>query len=96
MVSARRPLTAVEKQEIWDMLVATVARNIELDKLYERTAIADFEAMVSQNIALGAPDRETAIRWLVDSLDLGKTAQDAGYVCYELGLPYSMAPLFAR
>ena len=55
----------------------------------EKNNIAEFEAQIKHNIAAGATDRETAIRWILEAEGLLEE-QDYGYICYSLGLPYSM------
>ena len=49
-------------------------------------------------LGLGAPDRQTAIRWIVESLELTENdlCYGADYVCYCLGLPYSCSTLFTE
>ena len=41
-----------------------------------------------------AGSREDAIRWLIQAEGLDQE-YDAGYICYNLGLPYSMEKIFA-
>lgn len=55
--------------------------------------VTEFEAQVKHTIAAGAGDKETAIRWIVDGEGLGNE-KDMGYICYSLGLPYSMEKEF--
>ena len=51
----------------------------------EKEAIAKFEQHVTNTICMGARDRETALRWIMDA----STANgDWEYLCYDLGLPY--------
>ena len=45
-----------------------------------------FEKRVEETIALGAKNRETAIKWIHDAED---TDNDDEYLCYRLGLPYT-------
>ena len=62
----------------------------------EHLAACKFEQRVLDLIAMGAGDRETAIRWIVQSLNPHSTDLMYGgeWVCYELGLEYSLAPMF--
>jgi|TARA_R110000764_G_scaffold157773_1_gene245589 hypothetical protein len=46
-----------------------------------------FEANVSSMIEMGAADRSTAIRWIVDANGMGDE-DDIGYIEYQLGLPF--------
>lgn len=52
----------------------------------EAAVIKSFEAEIDDVIALGAGDRETAIRWIAQA---NGEERDAGFLCYLLGLPYS-------
>jgi urocanate hydratase len=74
-------------QEEADRMSEAVSRAIEEERVRENQAIAAFEQSIENLISMGAGDRKTAIRWICDAVDHGG---DLGYVCYELGLPYSM------
>lgn len=79
-----RPETSDERrQEIWDQLI--VAHEAEMERYYaaQEEGKARFEADVEKTIAYGAPDRETAIRWMTDAVDGG-----ADYLEYSYNLPY--------
>jgi hypothetical protein len=84
-----------ERNTIWDGLCRDVEDSIEEDRAREREAVASYEARLVELQELGAPDRETAIAWLVDSLrGPDHLWQEPGEVCYELGLPFSMEKEF--
>jgi hypothetical protein len=54
-------------------------------KADEADAIAKFEQHVINTMCMGARDRETALRWIMDA----STANgDWEYLCWDLGLPY--------
>ena len=59
----------------------------------EKQKIAEFDAQIKHNIAAGAEDKSTAIRWILDAEGLIEE-KDMGYICYSLGLPYSMEKEF--
>ena len=59
----------------------------------EHRALANFEARIAEYVALGASDRETAIRWILQAEGLDNE-YDAGYVCYHLGLNYDKRDMF--
>jgi hypothetical protein len=95
------------KQAIWDYLcdecdAQIVALCDECDaqivaqKVRDDEALKDFEARVAQTIQLGAPDRDTAILWIVDSLDLSENDlwYGAEYVCHRLHLSYDNYGVF--
>jgi hypothetical protein len=66
-------LGAIIKQE-------DIARNAA-----ETEAIEKFEKHVTDTICMGARDRETALRWIMDASNANG---DWEYLCYDLGLPY--------
>ena len=51
----------------------------------EKEAIAKFEQHVTNTICMGARDRETALRWIMDASNANG---DWEYLCYDLGLPF--------
>jgi hypothetical protein len=54
-------------------------------KAAETEAIEKFEQHVINTIGMGARDRETALRWIMDASNANG---DWEYLCYDLGLPY--------
>jgi hypothetical protein len=51
----------------------------------EQDAVRKFEQHVTNTICMGARDRETALRWIMDASNANG---DWEYLCYDLGLPY--------
>ena len=88
--------TDAEKQVEWDRLLRALDAANKEEEAREAAAVSDFEARVQANIELGAVDREQAVMWIVDSLNLTEydLAYGGSYVCYELGLPYRMQAEF--
>ena len=84
------------KQQIWDGLCREVEDELARERAEEALAVESFERGVTAALLLGAADRETAIRWVVEGLELSDADLMYGgtYVCFELGLPYSMSGLF--
>jgi len=84
------------KQAEWDYLCDECDQQIAAQKVRDDEALKDFQARVDQMIELGAVDRDMAILWIVDSLDL--TENDlwygAEYVCHRLHLSYDNYGLF--
>lgn len=68
---------------------AQLARVIEQEdvarKAAEAEAITKFEQHVTNTICMGARDRETALRWIMDASNANG---DWEYMCWDLGLPY--------
>mgnify|MGYP006292520043 CR=1 FL=1 len=55
------------------------------DEVRQQANIVRFERRVEETIAMGAGDRETAIRWIHDAEN---THGDDDYLCFTLDLPY--------
>lgn len=60
-------------------------QRIEEEKM-QKECIAKFEQCVTDTIAMGAKDRATALRWIMDASDANG---DWDYFCYLNGLPYN-------
>lgn len=75
-----------EKQKIWDVLIENLEASIAEENQMQAIAISNFEDRVQETIQLGAKDRETAIRWL---LDASSANGDLEYFCYLNNLPYT-------
>lgn len=75
--------------EDWARVFADLAAicddNNKAREAAEAAAINAFDKRIAQLIAIGAPDRDTAIRWLHDA---EATNGDPEFLCYCLGLPY--------
>ena len=56
------------------------------EKRIQEENVAKFEQHVTNTICMGARDRETALRWIMDASEAGG---DWEYFCYLNGLPYS-------
>lgn len=86
------------KQLIWDNLLTELEESMEADRVRDELAVAEFESVLeeiqkSMNVA-----RDAAIRAYVDSLNIDEHCKGYGasYICFEAGLPYSMAQLFVE
>jgi hypothetical protein len=73
----------MKEADFWE---GEVVRAIKEEKSREAYAIAEFEVLIEDTIAMGAGDRETAIRWLKTADDWFEN--DEGYFEYHYGLPY--------
>lgn len=74
-----------EKQQTWDDLLVALDRAIAEEKASQLDGIMRFEALVTKNIELGAKDRKTALRWIMDASEANG---DWEYFCYLNFLPY--------
>ena len=72
-----------------DYISRAVKEQMALEAEMEKEAVARYEASIREYQTMGAATREDAIRWLLQAEGLDKE-HDAGYICYHLGLPYSM------
>ena len=76
-----------------DYISRSVKEQMELEARMEAEAVERFEKAIGEYQAMGAEDRETAIRWVLQAEGL-ENEYDPSYVCYSLGLPYEMAKEF--
>ena len=81
-----------DKQLIWDLLLKELDERIAEENDYHEASVKKFYEQVNLIISLGAEDSNAAVRWLVGSADID--TMDKGYICYCLGLPYSMEAVF--
>lgn len=77
--------TIEQFQQEFEYLGRVIADNENQRKVFEADAIAKFEQHVTNTICMGARDRETALRWIMDASNANG---DWEYLCYDLGLPY--------
>lgn len=80
-------------QEEADRMSDAVTDAIREREFTDAQAVEALEARIADLLDMGASDRDTAIRWICDSVDHGG---DLGYVCYELGVPYNMVDEFQK
>ena len=66
-------------------LGVAIEREETARKAAEAEAIDKFERHVVNTICMGAGNRETALRWIMDASNANG---DWEYLCYDLGLPY--------
>jgi hypothetical protein len=88
-----KSMSMEQLKEEADYISRSVKNAIEEEEKMEKEAIENFENNISNNLEMGAKTREDAIRWVLQSEGLDKE-QDASYICYNLGLPYSMEKVF--
>lgn len=77
--------TLADWEHEWEVLRRALDQRIADEAESEAAAVVEFEARIVKLIDMGAADRETAIRWIADAEG---AAEDSGYLCYLLGLPY--------
>ena len=77
--------TLEQFQQEFEYLGRVIADNENQRKVFEADAIEKFEKHVTDTICMGAGNRETALRWIMDASNANG---DWEYLCYDLGLPY--------
>jgi hypothetical protein len=77
----------VTKEE-YDSLLEEHDRYMVEETEREARAIKRFEESIAKTIAIGAGDRETAIRWLKDALDEGRESDEYFEYCNQLPYGY--------
>ena len=56
-----------EKQEMWDIMTATLEANAKAERAQELKDVAQMEADIGAYMAFGARDRKDALRWMTQS-----------------------------
>jgi hypothetical protein len=74
-------------------LCAVAKETADEEKRYEEAAYQTFLKRITEAMKLGASDKETAIKWILQAEGL-ENEKDAGYICYNLGLSYDKEYLF--
>ena len=69
----------------FDMLAKVIEAEEIARKEAEAIAVEKFEQHVTNTICMGARDRETALRWIMDA---STASGDWEYFCFLNGLPY--------
>ena len=82
-----------ELEEELDRLCAVAKEQADEEKKWEEAAYQTFLKQIAENLKLGAGDKETAIKWILEAEGLDKE-QDTGYICYSLGLDYDKEFMF--
>jgi hypothetical protein len=80
------------KQEIWEDLIVLHEAEIVESARQELDAQRQFELRVTQAQKMGAGDRDTAIRWILDADCI--EAHNGTSVCYYFGMNYMFADMF--
>jgi len=80
------------KKEL-DHLAEVADEEYKREQKAKEDAYNQFEKRIEDNIKLGATDRDSAIKWILDAEDL-TDERDPGYICYSLGLDYKHENIF--
>jgi hypothetical protein len=86
------------KQAAWNTLLDDLEQSRAEQRAEQDSAVKQFEGRIELLMNMGASNRETAIRWIIESMNLSETEKLYGgeYVCFELGLPYNMKEIFTH
>ena len=79
-------LSVSELSEMADRVSDQVCNSIKENASQEAAAAVKFEKRVAELIEIGAGNRETAIRWLLDGIDSFQQTEDA--LRWEFGLAF--------
>lgn len=78
-------MTEAELKAELEYLEVVIHQNAIQQHADEQVAITKFEQHVTNTICMGARDRETALRWIMDA---SEAQGDWEYFCFLNGLPY--------
>jgi hypothetical protein len=78
-------MSEAELEAELEYLSKVIEQNAEFEREAEARAVVEFEKLVAETVAIGAADRETALRWIMDASICNG---DWEFLCYEHGLPY--------
>lgn len=78
-------MTEEELTKELEFLGKVIEENEKQRRADEAVAIDEFETHVSETIRMGAGDRETALRWIMEA---SQAEGDWEYFCFLEGLPY--------
>lgn len=81
-------MTIEEMEKTLDLYARMAEQEAEFQRNLEKKAVAEYEALVQSNIEMGASDRETAVRWIVQSECADRYIQDVDCILYHWNMPY--------
>jgi predicted Fe-S protein YdhL (DUF1289 family) len=76
------------KQAIWDNLCDEMVESQEAEARLEQELVEAFKALVERTIGYGAPDRETALRWITDG-EIFNHSQDVEHFVWDRGILFT-------
>ena len=88
-----KAMSLQELKDEADYISRACDEQLELEARMEKEATERFEASVAEYQKM-AGSRKDAIRWVLQAEGL-EDERDPGYICYSLGLPYSMEKEFS-
>ena len=88
-----KAMSLQELKDEADYISRACDEQLALEAKMEKEATERFEASVAEYQKM-AGSRKDAIRWLLQAEGL-EDERDPGYICYSLGLPYSMEKEFS-
>lgn len=79
---------SLEELERWaDRVSGDSQEQAEREAQWQEDAAAELETLISENLEMGAGDRKTAIRWILEA-EGALQEMDMGYIEYSFGLKY--------
>ena len=86
-------MTDQELKDEFESLAKIAKEEQEREAKQEAENYKNFEKRIFDTAQMGAGDRETAIKWILEAEGL-EDEKDAGYICYCLGLGYDKQFMF--
>jgi hypothetical protein len=80
-----------EAERIWNYYITELEEQCAAEEIRRKQCVVEFEEWIEELIGMGAGDRFTAIRWVIDTYD-----QDdyVDYILWDLNLPHTYADEF--
>jgi len=85
-----------ELENEYNFLNSICEQNMKDEAVLEASSLVNFENLIKKTIEYGADDRETAIKWLVDSENLEFNEYDLQYFFWKYGLSYEIQNKWAK
>lgn len=85
-----------ELEAEYEYLSRICNQNMREEEAAEKQALIEFEELIVKTIKLGAHDRKTAIKWLVDAEDLEWNEYDLQYFFWGYNLSYQIQNEWAK
>jgi len=89
--------TPSELEEEYSHLQARIEESMATDALRHKYALENFNVLIEETIALGAGNRETAIRWLMDAENVDTSyRQDVEHFFWNQGIGFKLIDIFTK
>lgn len=86
--------SAAELDALWNRTCDALNDTIERERLESLRGQKALETEIAHYVDLGAGDRRTAIRWILQKEDLSTLAFDVEHLCFLWGVDFAFAPTY--